>query len=119
MAIAELVTRPSAGLDEDRRVVWLRGEHDISTVAGVSELLARAVIEGDGGVVVDVTGVEFMGAATVGVIVRARAALLQHSRVLVVRAPSSGPARRILELCGLGALVEPAVADSEPGRGGR
>ena len=50
-----------------RTVVWLRGEHDISTVDALANVLARAIAFDDD-VVVDLCDVEFMGAATVGVI---------------------------------------------------
>jgi anti-anti-sigma factor len=55
----------------DRTVVWLRGEHDVSTVSALSQTMARAIALDDGDLVVDLSGVQFMDAATVGVIVRA------------------------------------------------
>lgn len=55
-----------AARDEDRTVVWLRGEHDIVTVAALS------VAFDDADFAIDLSGVEFMGAATVDVIIRTR-----------------------------------------------
>ena len=58
--------------EADRIVVSLYGEHDISTLAELSEAMAQGIALDDAEVVVDLSGVEFMGAGTVTVIVRAR-----------------------------------------------
>jgi anti-anti-sigma factor len=116
MALAELspLTVPCGvafvGRDDDRIVVWLRGEHDVSTQVALSETMAGAFALDDADVVIDLSGVEFMGAATVGVIVRAGEFLRLRSRCLVLRAPSTC-ARRILDLCGLAGLLEPRPVD--------
>ncbi len=55
-------------------VVWLWGEHDVSTDTALCLTLARAIAVGRAGVIVDLSGVEFMGASTLGVIARARRA---------------------------------------------
>ena len=60
----------------------------------------------DADVVVDLSGVEFMDASTVGTIVRTRNLLGSRSRSLTLRSPSSC-ARRVLHACHLAALVEP------------
>ena len=99
-----------------RTVVWLRGEHDISTVAELSETLAGAMARDDCDLVVDLSEVQFMGAATIGVLVRARELLQSRSRSLVLRSPSRC-ARRILDLCGQGDLLEPRPADATPATG--
>jgi anti-sigma B factor antagonist len=85
-------------------VVWLRGEHEITTTAALSETLARAMA-GDADVVVDLSDVQFLDAATIGVLVRARNLLLPRSRSLSLRAPAEGP-RRVLAVCGLARLIE-------------
>jgi anti-sigma B factor antagonist len=95
--------------DSDRTVVWLRGEHDISTVAALSQTMARAIALDDGELVIDLSGVEFMDAATVGVIVRARNFLELQSRTLALRSPSTAAAR-VLDLCELADLGEPRPA---------
>ena len=74
--------------DADRTVVWLRGEHDLSTVDELSETMARAIALDDADVVVDLSEVVFMSAATVGVIIRAREFLRLESRSLALRSPS-------------------------------
>ena len=102
-----------AGRNPDRTVVWLRGEHDVSTVAALSETMARAIALDDADLVVDLSGVQFMGAATVGVIVRAREFLRLRSRSLALRSPSRC-ARRILDLCGHADLLDPRPVDATP-----
>src|SRR4029453_9007420 len=96
--------------DAAHTVVWLRGEHDISTVGALSETLARAIAR-DADVVVDLSEVDFMGAATVGIIIRAGELLGLRSRSLAVRSPSRC-ARRILDLCGRAGLLDPRSVDT-------
>jgi anti-anti-sigma factor len=83
-----------------RHVVSLCGEHDRSTVAALSEVLARAIAADHADLVLDLSGVEFMDAATVGVIVRAREFLGVRSRCLTLQSPSRC-ASRVLKLCGV------------------
>jgi anti-sigma B factor antagonist len=104
------------GHDADGTVVWLRGEHDISTEAALSEAMARAIALDDADLVVDLSGVQFMGAATVGVIVRNRNLLRLRSRSLALRSPSTR-ARRVLHLCGLADRVDPRPVDATPRTG--
>jgi len=99
--------------DAARTVVWLRGEHDVSTVAALSETMARAIALDDADVVVDLSDVQFMAAATVRVIIRAREFLRLRSRFLVLRSPSEC-ARRILDVCGHSDLLDPRIADATP-----
>ncbi len=100
-----------SGCEADRGVVWLRGAHDASTVAALCTIMARVIALDDADVVVDLSEVTFMGAATVGVIIRAEAFLRERSRSLTLRSPSTY-ARRILGLCGRGDLVELRSADA-------
>jgi|SoiMethySBSTD1v2_1073268.scaffolds.fasta_scaffold546598_1 anti-anti-sigma factor len=93
-------------------VVWIRGEQDVSTVAALSETLARAISLDDSDLVVDLSDVEFMSAATVGVLVRARQFLRSFSRSLQVQSPSTC-ARRILALCNLGDLLDDRAVGNE------
>lgn len=104
------------GLDADRTVVWLRGEHDASTVAALSETMARAMALDDSDLAVDLSEVQFMSAATVGVIIRAREFLLPRSRSLTLRSPSTS-AQRVLDGCGLAHLLDPGSGDPTPTTG--
>lgn len=94
--------------DADRTVVWLRGEHDASTVAALWDTIGQAIALDDADVVLDLSGVEFMGSATVGVIIRARESL--RPRALTLRSPSRC-AQRVLDLYGLGDLLDERPMD--------
>jgi anti-sigma B factor antagonist len=89
-----------APADSDRHVVLLCGEHDLSTMTALSETLARAIAADHADLVLDLSGVQFMDAAIVGVIVRAREFLGVRSRRLTLRSPSRC-ASRVLHLCGV------------------
>jgi anti-anti-sigma factor len=95
-----VLTRSGAGC----LVVWVRGEHDASTARELSATMARAVAAG-GDVVLDLSGVEFMDAATVSVVLRTRELLRVRSRSVTVRSPSVR-ARRVLELCDVADLID-------------
>jgi anti-anti-sigma factor len=99
--------------DPARTVVWVRGEQDHSTVAALSETMARAIALDDADLVVDLSEVTFMGTAACGVIVRARELLRLRSRSLSLRSPSRC-ARRILDLCGHADLLDPRPVRATP-----
>ncbi len=101
VAFAPLVSR-----DRDQTVVWLEGEHDIATVLELSSTLNRAISIGDADVIVDLSGVTFLGATALNALLRGRNVLRNQSRRLSIRAPSAS-AQRLLVLCGLTDLVEP------------
>jgi anti-anti-sigma factor len=99
--------RPSArpgGSEMGLIVVWLWGEHDLSTDSALCLTLARAIALDGAGLIVDLSGVEFMGASTLSIIVRARDFLLQRSASFTVRSPSAF-ARRVIRVCGLDDLL--------------
>ena len=83
-----------------RTVICLCGEHDISTVEALSEVVEQAMSLDDADVELDLNDVHYMSAATIGVIVRTREWLQGRDRFLVLRSPSS-IARRLCDLCGL------------------
>ena len=99
-------------------VVALGGEHDISTVMALTDALDEAMERDGASLVIDLSDVQFVGAATVGVIVHARELLRSHGRSLVLRDPSAC-AMRVIKLCGLDDLIEdPTLGDWDPGHGG-
>ncbi len=75
--------------------MWLVGEHDVATVASLTATMDRALRLASADVVVDLSGVSFMSAATLGVIVRTRNRLARQTRTLSLRAP---PDCRILDI---------------------
>ena len=91
--------------------VSLHGEHDASNSAQLSETLSRAIALTTSDLVVDLSDVDFMGCATVGVIARAGEFLRARSLTLIIRSPSRS-AERVLRLCGFVQL--PASATFAP-----
>jgi anti-anti-sigma factor len=99
------------GANASRSVVWLRGEYDISTEMDLWHAMAEAMALDEGDLVVDLSAVAFMDAATLGIFIRARNHLRLQCRSLTLRSPS-GYARRVLELCGLTDLLDPPPVDT-------
>lgn len=97
------LTRAKPGAEPS--VVWLRGDHDISTEKTLANTIAEAIAQGEPTVVVDLRDVHFLSAATLRVFVAAEKALQAQSRALVLRAPSPF-VRRIFEMTGLSDLLD-------------
>lgn len=96
---------PVVWRDGGRTVVFLRGEQDVSTGADLADALASACASGGGDVTVDLSEVVFMDGAIITELARGRNALRSQSRALMLRAPTKF-ARRLLEVCGLVALID-------------
>lgn len=94
--------------NEESALVWMLGEHDISTVNALSAIIDRAITFNSTDLILDLSEVSFMDVATVGVIARAREYLALRSRSLVLRSPPRC-ARLVLELCGLPLDADPAA----------
>ena len=92
----------------ETRATRMTGEYDVATVGALSAMLSSAIVFEHDDLVVDLSEVSFMDAATIGVIVRANAFLGVHGRSLWLRDPSRC-ARRILNICDLDALIELAA----------
>jgi len=90
---------------ETRTTVRMWGEHDRSTADVISTKLVEAIAIDDRHVVVDLDEVTFMDCSTVAALVHGRALLVGRDRRLTVRLPPPAQ-RRLLELCGLGDLIE-------------
>ena len=103
-------------------VVWLQGEHDLSTDESLCRALAGAITLDSAGLVLDLGEVTFLALSTLRVIVRARQLLRHQSRSLTVRS-ASGSARRAVHACGLDDLVGPSLEAFSAGprddRGGK
>jgi anti-anti-sigma factor len=98
-----------SGCDADHNVVWVRGAQDASTVVALCMTVARAIAFDDADLVIDLSEVTFMDAATVAVMIRAEAFLRERSRSLTLRSPSAH-ARRVLGVGGLAELLGPRPA---------
>jgi anti-anti-sigma factor len=86
--------------DRDETIVWVMGEHDAATVAELSLVLSKAIAGTRSDVIVDLSGVEFMGVAPVAVLLRAQGFLERRGRSLALRAPSES-AEFTLDRCGV------------------
>jgi anti-anti-sigma factor len=109
-AVRNCDAAPLVSRDGDRTVVWLDGEQDILTVSVLADTLASAVSADESNVIVDLSGVTFMSAATIGELLRSRNLLLSRSRNIALRSPSRC-AERLLNVFGLAGLVEPAARE--------
>jgi anti-anti-sigma factor len=87
-------------------VVALRGELDSAALMSLFNTFDEAIFQDDSDIVVDLAGVDFIGAAWIGTFVRSRAVLQTQDRELTLRSPSR-VVLRLLELCGLSYLTEP------------
>lgn len=101
------------GSDPLRTVVRVSGEHDPATRTHLSRTIARAAHLDEADMVVDLSGITFMDASTLGAIVNAHNRLRAGSRSLSVRAPSP-LARRLLDICGLAFLIDEHPAPAQP-----
>lgn len=98
--------------NDESALVWLLGEHDISTVKALSAIIDRAITFNSSDLILDLSEVSFMDVATVEVIVRAREYLDLRARSLVLRSPPRC-ARLVLELCGLTYEADPTSISRE------
>lgn len=105
ITLSPLRAAEAAGARPAPTVVTLTGEHDICTVQALTDALDVAIERDGAGLAVDLSQVEFMGAATLGVLIHARELLRSHGRSLVLRDPSAC-ALQVIELCGLDRLLE-------------
>lgn len=87
-------------------VVWVEGECDIATAKVVTDTLTEATSLDDGDLIVDMSGVTFIGIIAIDALMQTRDALLRQSRSLKVRSPSRC-VRRLLTLCGHADLIDP------------
>jgi anti-anti-sigma factor len=85
-------------------VISVSGEQDGANAPQLLATLAAAVNTTDSDVIIDLSAVDFMSAATTGVIVSMRETLRTEERTLVVRAPSPC-VRHVLELCDLSSII--------------
>jgi anti-anti-sigma factor len=101
-----IVLLPSASWAADTTVVFLWGEHDLTTAHSISAAIATAAAVDDTDLVLDLSGVQFMDSSTVIALMRGTSLLERRGRTMTVRNPSR-PARYVLGICDLGYVVEP------------
>jgi anti-anti-sigma factor len=109
-----VVSDCSVSFDDEGRIVYLRGEHDLATVDPLSSALARLITgRASLDLRIDLSDVCFMDASTLGVIVRARQ-LIRGSGVTLEVGALSPCARRLFDISGLGHLVDPLTNRCAP-----
>jgi len=91
--------------DVDGAVVRMGGQHDTFTRELLVRILDDAMSLEQANVVVDLSRVQYMSAATLDVIMRARKALGARSRSLTLRSPSP-IAARLLDVCHIAYRVD-------------
>jgi anti-anti-sigma factor len=101
-----VVSKRREAVDSTKTVVALTGELDAAALNTLVDAFDKAIAQDDSDVVVDLAGVEFIGAAWIGTLVRSRTFLQSQDRVLTLRSPSRG-VNRLFDLCGLSYLMEP------------
>lgn len=99
--------------DVEPTVIWVRGEHDVASRVHLQASIAHAARIDAADLVVDLSGVTYMGASTIGALVTARNRLRARSRSLSIRAPSP-MARRLLDVCELGFLIDDDPIPAQP-----
>jgi len=104
-----LLTEPSIEVidaTDDRWVVALHGEHDLSTSDALTGRLNEIFAEGTS-IVIDLSDAEFIDSTIIRVILNAyrRAEETQGNRVAVVVPPDNAAVDRVMELTGLGGLL--------------
>ena len=84
----------------------------------MSEVLARLTATGSANLVLDLSGVTFVDASTLGAFVRSDNDLRMLSRSLSLQSPSA-LVRRLLDICGLQRLAapRPVVSNRPPANG--
>lgn len=70
--VSDLPPGLPGGPEAEPKVMWFQGGHNVSTGAALCHELPRAITLDRAGPVLDLSGAEFIGAPTLGVIVRAQ-----------------------------------------------
>lgn len=101
------IARPAGA--SGKAVVWLRGDHNLSSADSLSTAITSAAAYGTD-IAVDLRGVEFMDSTTLHAILRARVAVEAQGLAVTVRQPSR-VARLLLDTCGFDHLIEPGPVE--------
>ena len=84
----------------DGHLIVARGDIDHSTALRLADSLRRVTLDGDGDVVLDLTGTSFIDSAGISTLLNGLRRLTRLRRKLIVVCPP-GPPRRVFELLGL------------------
>jgi anti-sigma B factor antagonist len=89
--------------------IALRGEFDLANVSAVAEQIDRAIADGSTHLLVDLSGVTFMGSSLLNTLRSGREACHRRGGSLHVVGESSR-ARRLMVLTGLNSLIQPSAS---------
>ncbi len=98
---ATLVVSSSA----DGRRLTLEGDLDLKGVTAIGAATLAALAEGEGPVVLDLRGLGHLASAGMGLLLEVVHRARESRTALQVLPPDGGPARRVLEVTGLGPLL--------------
>lgn len=93
-------------------VVSVAGEIDVSTECKFRDALTSALARGVLRVVVDLTGVTFMGSTGIGVLMGTHRVLAAEGGSLVLAAPR-GEVAQVLSLTGVGEVIQVAASAAD------
>jgi anti-sigma B factor antagonist len=85
---------------DSAHVIDVRGELDIASALGLASPLTDIATDGEGPVVLDLTGLSFMDSTGMSVLLNARRRLTRQGRRMLVVCPA-GPVMRLFELTSL------------------
>jgi anti-sigma B factor antagonist len=103
-------------LDGGPAVVWLTGDIDLAAEASVTQALTDVVGSGiTTGVVVDLSGVDFLDSSGIRALVRAHMAAAEAGLDLTVRG-AQGTVEQVLRLTGVDKTLGLAAAGTDPAR---
>jgi anti-anti-sigma factor len=86
----------------DRTVVTVTGDIDMISAPVLAGYLRRHLLASPGQLVIDLTGVLYLGAAAMAVLVDAATRGAQRGTTVTVLAPAGSAAHRVITLTGLG-----------------
>jgi anti-sigma B factor antagonist len=92
--------------EDDALVAHVDGDIDMSNAGPIVQAIARATPNDVGGVVLDLTGVEYLDSAGIHMIYRLREGVRTRGQRLVLAIAPSSPVHDALRLAGVKGLVE-------------
>ncbi len=92
-----------------RTIIWLNGDQDVATAQRLRDGLDSAIAADDSDIAIDMSGVTFIDAATIGTLIGGRNDLRMLARMLTIR-ESPPCTRRLLDVCELRDLDDASAA---------
>lgn len=99
--------------EEIGRIIWLKGELDLGTVAHLDEAIALALREDPPVVVVDLSSLDFMDSTGIRSLLQLRERCHADGRRLLL-VPGGHPIQRVLEISGVADRFEYVTGEDAP-----